>query len=64
LCCLDTVASQKNSRVIGFWPVAAYPVITARPVALWASEAARGMLLGPVRPSAAGSTFSRPSAKA
>src|ERR1039458_9228525 len=36
--------------------------MTARPVTLCASDAAFGMLLPPVRPSAAGSTFSRPRA--
>ncbi len=56
------VPSQKNSRVIGSHPASAYTAITARPVTLCASDAALGMLLPPVRPSAAGSTLSRPRA--
>src|ERR1022692_205938 len=36
--------------------------MTARPLALWSREAALGMLFAPVRPRAAGSTCSRPSA--
>ena len=58
------VPSQKNSRAIGLCPVSAYSAMTASPGTLWASDAALGMLLPPVRPSAAGSTFSRPRAKA
>ena len=57
------VPSQKNRSVIGGHPASAYAAMTARPVTLWASEAALGMLLPPVRPSAAGSTPSRPRAK-
>jgi hypothetical protein len=56
------VPSQKNNWVIGCQPASAYTAMTARPVTLCASDAAFGMLLPPVRPSAAGRTFSRPRA--
>ena len=57
------VPRSKNNPVIGSAWASAYPAMTASPVPLCTSEAALGMLLPPVRPSAAGSTFSRPSAK-
>ena len=51
-----------DPTVIGGAPDSANPSMTSRPVALCASDAARGMFPAPVRPSAAGSTFSLPKA--
>jgi Domain of unknown function (DUF5753)/Helix-turn-helix domain len=56
------VPSQKNRSVIGAHPAAAYTTIKASPVRLCVSDAARGILFALVRPSADGSTPSRPSA--
>ena len=58
------VPPPKNKPVIGGHPASANAPMTASPVALWASEAALGMLLLPVLPSPPGSTPSRPRANA
>ena len=56
------VPSQKNSWVIGFHPASAYSRDDGQPGDALHQRRGLGDVVAPVRPSAAGSTFSRPSA--